>query len=138
MGGNSSNHTLNITVKTAAAADNADQEVYLAAMLNGEIYWVERGETVVGDELCKTAGTYSLANTGSSSLVGCYQYTVKPYATATSFGKVSGCAGNTSCSGSLSFNLGTLPEMGLTFVVGTGSDINDLLTYKRYKVITTY
>lgn len=138
VGGNSGNRTLDLSVKTALAADGSDQEGYLAAILNGEIYWVERGDPVAGDELCKSPGTYSLKNTGSTSLVGCYQYTVKPYATATSFGKVFGCAGNESCTGSLSFNLGPMPQMGLTFIVGTGANMDDLLTNQRYKVVATY
>jgi hypothetical protein len=138
IGGNSSNRTLAVSVDTAKAADGSDQEVYLAAMLGGQIYWIERGDQVVGDDLCKTPGTYSLRNTGSTSLVGCYQYQAKPYASATSFGRVASCAGTTTCSASLSFNLGPMSQVGMVFVAGTGADMTDLLTNQRYTVLTTY
>lgn len=138
IGGNSGNRTLDVTLKTAAAADKSLQEGYLAAVINGQIFWVERGEQVVGDDLCKTPGTYSLKNTGASSLLGCYKYIAKPFDASATNGRILSCDGSSACSASLSFNLGPMTAMGITFVVGTGANLDDLLTNRRYKAVTTY
>lgn len=138
IGGNSGNRTLDITLRTASAADRSQQEGYLAAMIGDQIFWVERSEQVVGDDLCKTPGTYNLRDTKYNQQVGCYKYNVKPYASATSYGRILGCEGSTTCSASASFNLGPMEPMGVTFVVGTGANLDDLLTNRRYKLVTTY
>lgn len=138
IGGNSGNRTLDITVRTAPAADRSTQEGYLAAMIGDQVFWVEKGEQVVGDELCKTPGTYNLRDTEYNQQVGCYKYSIKPYGSDTSYGRILACNGSDNCYAAASFNLGPTEPMGLTFVVGTGANLTDLLTYRRFKVVTTY
>lgn len=138
MGGNSSNRTLELNINTAAATDKSTQEGYLAAFLGGQLYWVEHGDEVVGDSLCKTPGTYSLRDAGSLTLTGCYKYIIKPYAGATTFGRVVGCPGTSSCKSVLSINFGPITPVGISFIAGTGANITDMVTNQRLKIVTTY